>query len=167
MTFADLKLLLDYQYWARDRMLESVERLTPEQYQRDLGTSFGSVHGTLVHMCSAEWIWCERLLGHSPRQPLDAAKFPTLDALRAEWTAVEGRIRANLAQAGEAGADRVYEYTLLSGLASRAPFWQILQHVVNHGTYHRGQVTTLLRQLGAQPPQPTDLIAFYRTLATA
>jgi uncharacterized damage-inducible protein DinB len=167
MTFNDLKLLLDYNYWAHERMLEAVARLTPERYQRDLGSSFGSVHGTLVHMFSAEWIWSERCHGQSPRHHVDPSKFPTLDILRAEWTALEGQWRDYLAQVGESGVDRVYDYTLLSGLASRAPVWQILQHVVNHGTYHRGQVTTMVRQLGAEPPQPTDLIAFYRTLAVA
>ncbi len=57
---------------------------------------------------------------------------------------------------------RVLEYRLLSGQAGASPFWQMLQHVVNHGSYHRGQVTTLLRQLGAPAPQGMDLVAFYR-----
>ncbi len=167
MTFADLQLLVDYNYWARDRVLEAAARLTPEQYGRDLGSSFGSVQGTLVHVYSAEWIWCERLHGRSPRQPLDASNLQTVDVLRAEWTALERLWRSYVAEAGEAGIDRVYDYSLLSGRASRSAFWQIVQHVVNHGTYHRGQVTTMMRQLGAQPPQATDLIAFYRTLTTA
>jgi uncharacterized damage-inducible protein DinB len=165
MTANDLQLLLDYNYWSRDRTLEAAERLTPEQYQRDLGNSFGSVHGTLVHMYSAEWIWYMRWEGTSPRQPLDPSTIPTFGALRTGWTALEAKVREYVAQVGESGVDRVYDYTLLSGVSSRAPFWQMLQHVVNHGTYHRGQVTTMVRQLGAQPPQATDLIAFYRTLA--
>jgi uncharacterized damage-inducible protein DinB len=167
MTLNDLQLLLDYNYWARDRMLDAAGRLTPEQYQRDLGSSFGSVHGTLVHIYSAEWIWCMRWQGKSPAQALDPSTLPTLDALRAEWTALEASVRECVAQVGESGLDRVYEYRLLSGLPMRSPFWQMLQHVVNHGTYHRGQVTTMVRQLGAQPPQATDLIAFYRTLAAS
>jgi uncharacterized damage-inducible protein DinB len=166
MTLTDLQLLLDYHYWARDRMLEAVARLTPDEYQRDLGNSFGSVRGTLVHVYSAEWIWCMRWQGTSPREPLDASSFQTLDTLRAEWAALEPKVRGCLAQVGESGLDRIYDYTLLSGASSRSPFWQMLQHVVNHATYHRGQVTTMLRQLGSPPPQATDLIAFYRTLAS-
>ena len=53
--------------------------------------------------------------------------------------------------------------TLLNGQAGASPFWQMLQHVVNHASYHRGQVTTMLRQIGAAPGKPMDLIAFYRT----
>jgi uncharacterized damage-inducible protein DinB len=61
--------------------------------------------------------------------------------------------------------DRVFEYKTLKFGLYRNPLWQSLQHLVNHGTYHRGQVTTLLRQLGATPVS-TDLIHFYREGAT-
>jgi uncharacterized damage-inducible protein DinB len=43
-----------------------------------------------------------------------------------------------------------------------SPLWQMVQHVVNHGSYHRGQVTTMLRQLGSKPPKSLDMIAYYR-----
>ena len=62
----------------------------------------------------------------------------------------------------EAGVARVMPYTLLSGVSSASPFWQMLQHVVNHASYHRGQVTTMLRQLGAAPAKSCDMITFYR-----
>jgi uncharacterized damage-inducible protein DinB len=55
---------------------------------------------------------------------------------------------------------------LLSGAAGKSVFWHMAQHVVNHATYHRGQVTTLLRQLGAPPPASMDLITYYREPAT-
>ena len=61
---------------------------------------------------------------------------------------------------GEDGVARVFEYKLLSGQAGASPFWQMLQHVVNHASYHRGQVTTMLRQLGAAPAKPMDMIAY-------
>jgi uncharacterized damage-inducible protein DinB len=57
----------------------------------------------------------------------------------------------------------VIEYKLLSGQPGASPLWQMLQHVVNHGSYHRGQITTKLRQLGAQPAKSLDMIAFYRS----
>ena len=63
---------------------------------------------------------------------------------------------------GEGGINRVFEFRLLSGQESSSVFWQMLQHVVNHASYHRGQVTTMLRQLGAQPAKSMDMIAFYR-----
>jgi uncharacterized damage-inducible protein DinB len=71
-------------------------------------------------------------------------------------------VRAILAELGEDGVSRVMPYALLSGVSSASPFWHMLQHVVNHASYHRGQVTTMLRQLGAAPAKSCDLITFYR-----
>ena len=51
---------------------------------------------------------------------------------------------------------------MLDGSPGSAPFWQMVQHVVNHGSYHRGQLTTMLRQLGAAPAKSMDLIGYYR-----
>ncbi len=58
------------------------------------------------------------------------------------------------------------DYRLFSGIAAASPMWQMVQHVVNHASYHRGQVTTMLRQAGAQPAKSMDLITFYRERAT-
>lgn len=162
MNFQSLQMLLDYHYWARDRVLDAVEPLTPEQFTRDLGNSFHSVRDTLVHLFSADWVWYTRWQGGSPQAMLDPTTFPDAASIRAAWTEQEQKVRALVVQLGENGIDRVIEYRLFSGQASAQPFWQLLQHVVNHGSYHRGQVTTMLRQLGATPPRSVDLIAFYR-----
>jgi uncharacterized damage-inducible protein DinB len=71
-------------------------------------------------------------------------------------------MRAFLEELGEDGITRVFDFKLLSGQPGSSPFWQMLQHVVNHASYHRGQVTTMLRQIGAAPAKPMDMIAFYR-----
>jgi uncharacterized damage-inducible protein DinB len=162
MNFDTLQTLLDYHYWARDRVLDAAERLTAEQLTRDLGNSFPSVRDTLVHLFSAEWIWCARWKGESPQMMLDPTTFPDVASIRAAWKDHERKVRAILAQLGEHGITRAIEYQTMNGVAQAQPFWQMLQHVVNHGSYHRGQVTTMLRQLGAAPPKSVDLIAFYR-----
>jgi uncharacterized damage-inducible protein DinB len=162
MNLHDVKLLFDYHYWARDRLLEAVESLTPHQFTLDVGSSFGSVRDTLAHIYAAEWAWHSRWVGRSPTALLPSDMFPDVAAIRAAWVDHEGKVRAFLAGLGDDGINRVFEYTLLSGHAGATPFWQMAQHVVNHATYHRGQVVTIMRQLGAAPPKPTDLIAFYR-----
>jgi uncharacterized damage-inducible protein DinB len=162
VDLADLRLLVDYNYWARDRVLAAVGSLSPEQYTRDLGSSFKSVRDTLVHIYSAEWIWYTRWQGTSPTSPIPFDRFPDLAALQSAWLDLEARIRSFLEQTGEAGLGRAVDYKLLSGQPGRTVLWQMFQHVVNHGTYHRGQVTTMLRQLGVQPPKSVDLITFYR-----
>ena len=162
MTLHDLQLLFDYHYWARDRLLEAVEALTPDQLTRDMGGSFRSVRDTLAHIYAADWAWHSRWLGQSPTALLPADMFPDLAAIRSAWVDREGKMRAFLAGLGEDGVNRVFEYTLISGHSGATPFWQMAQHVVNHATYHRGQVVTMMRQMGAAPPKPMDLIAFYR-----
>lgn len=164
MTHADLRTLLDFHYWARDRMLDAIEPLTPEQWTQDLGNSFRSVRDTVAHIYSAEWVWYERWRGNAPAALLSADQFPDVAAIRRAWTEHEQSVRALVDQLGDDGVARVIPYTLFSGVASASPFWQMLQHVVNHASYHRGQVTTMLRQLGAAPAKSCDMITFYREL---
>ena len=162
MTHADLVTLFDFHYWARDRVLAAVELLTPEQYTRSLGNSFTSVRDTLVHMYSAEWTWYRRWHGASPTSHLNPANYQDVDALRAAWTGHEARMRGYLATLDDTSVNGSLEYKALNGQPASSRISEMLQHVVNHGTYHRGQVTTMLRQVGAAPPKSAELIVFYR-----
>jgi uncharacterized damage-inducible protein DinB len=162
MNLQELRTLVDYHYWARDRLLEAVERLTPDQFTKDLGNSFRSIRDTLVHLYGADRIWCARWEGESPQSMPDAAGFPDVASIRRAWTDQEGRVRAVLERLGEQGVGAPIEYRMLTGQPQAQPFWQMLQHVVNHGSYHRGQVTTMMRQLEQAPPKSMDLISFYR-----
>ena len=166
MTFEQVQFLADYHYWGRDRVLDAVDRLTPEQFTRDLRNSFPSVRDTLVHLYGADAIWCARWEGESPQSMPDPAGFPDADSIRVAWSDVERRVRAVLARLGPDGVLRPIEYER-NGVRQAQLFWQMLQHVVNHGSTHRGQVITMLRQLGAAPPATMDLIAFYRERAAA
>jgi len=161
MTYDDLNTLLDYHYWARDRVLDGVAPLTPEQFTRDLGNSFPSVRDTLAHNIGAEWIWLSRWRGEAPAA-LPRNRFPDVAAIRAEWKHMEGEIREFLRALGPDGVARVFEYKMFDGKVASQPFWQMLQHLVNHASYHRGQVTTMLRQLGVAPAKSMDMSVFYR-----
>ena len=163
MNLEDLQTMIDFHYWARDRLLEALEPLTPDQYARDLGSSFKSIRETVTHIYAAEWAWYQRWQGESPTALLPADRFADLAALRAAWSEHEQKVRAYVDGLGDADVRRVLEYKLLSGQTGASPVWQMLQHVVNHASYHRGQITTLLRQLGLQPAKPMDMIAYYRT----
>ena len=162
MDSGDLHTLLDYHYWARDRVLDAVEQLSAEQFTRHMGSSFGSVRDTVVHVYSAEWIWYSRWQGDSPTAMLAPEIFPDVVSIRNAWREHEAKVRAFFEHLDRDGIDRVVEFKTASGKTMASVLWQMLQHVVNHASYHRGQVTTMLRQLGATPPKSTDLIAFYR-----
>jgi uncharacterized damage-inducible protein DinB len=165
MTLQDLQTLVDYHYWARDRLLAALEPLTPEQYNRDLANSFRSIRETVTHVYAAEWAWYERWKGQSPTALLPADRFADLAALHKAWTDQERNLRGYIDRLGDGGVSRIIEYKLLSGQAGASPVWQMVQHVVNHASYHRGQITTMLRQIGAEPPKPMDLIAYYQVQA--
>jgi uncharacterized damage-inducible protein DinB len=147
-----LRHLFDYNYWARDRQLEACGKLTPEQFTRPLGGSFASLRDTLAHIAGAEWIWCERWNGRSPRALPRGDQFPDLRTLAEYWRGVECDVRRFVAGLTETQLSQPLTYTNLAGAQWTYPLGEAMFHLVNHGTYHRGQVTTLLRQLGAQPP---------------
>src|SRR5688572_15907342 len=162
MNLQDVRNLIAFHYWARNRMLEAVEALSAEQFTQELGGSFGSVRNTVVHTLSAECIWLSRWKGENPGRMLTAENFPDLATVRKAWMDQEESLRSFFAPLDDAGIQQVIRYKTLAGVDSASPLWQMLQHVVNHATYHRGQVTNFLRQLGAAPPKGTDLITFYR-----
>jgi uncharacterized damage-inducible protein DinB len=162
MTADDLRVLLDYHYWARDRVLDAADALTGEQLTRDLGNSFPSVRDTLAHLHGSEWIWLSRWQGHSPTAGLPLDRFHDVAAVRAGWLDLEGQLRAFAASLTDETVQQSMDYRLLNGTPGRSKLWHMVQHMVNHATYHRGQVTTMLRQLGAAPPKSMDLITFYR-----
>lgn len=164
MTPEQVRLLYEYDAWANRRVCEACRALNDEQCTRDLGSSFASVRDTLAHILGAEWLWLERWQGRSPGALPPAADFPTLESLRARWEEVERDLLGYVGRLTAEDLARSLEYRTTAGKAHSQPLWQQLQHLANHGTYHRGQVTTLLRQLGAKPVA-TDLIAFYRERA--
>jgi uncharacterized damage-inducible protein DinB len=164
MTANDLQTLVDYHYWATRRVLNATDALTADQFTRDLRSSFPSVRDTLAHLYGADWIWCSRWEGTSPSALPDPQNFPDVASLRKAWDEHEPQVRAVLARFAGVGVDQPFEY-VRNGVRQSQPFSSTLQHLVNHGTYHRGQVVTMLRQLGAEAPPSTDLIAYFRELA--
>ena len=165
MNLEDARALVDFHYWARDRLLDAIEPLSAEQLTRDMGGSFRSVRDTLAHIYSAEWIWLSRWRGASPAAMLAPDLFPDLAAIRTAWSAHEAEMRAFLSALDEEGLHQRISYRTTAGQTMSAVLRHLVQHVVNHASYHRGQVTTLLRQLGAAPPKSTDLVTFYRERA--
>jgi uncharacterized damage-inducible protein DinB len=163
VNIQDIRTLLDYHYWARDRMLAALEPVTPEEFTKELGSSFSSLQETVGHAYSAEWAWHQRWTGVSPKAQLPKETFPDVTTVRTLWGKTEADVRGFVEELGEGGMDRSFNYKTLTGDARTSLFWHMLQHVVNHASYHRGQITTMLRQLGHKAPESTDMIRFYWT----
>jgi len=164
VTPEEFRTLYDYNSWANHRSVDSCAALTADQFVKNLGSSFGSVRDTLAHIMHGEWVWLERFEGRSPSTFPAADPYGNLDSLRARWAEIERNLLAFVAGLKQADIDRVFEYKTINYGVYKNPMGQSLQHLVNHGTYHRGQIATMLRQLGVKPTA-TDLIHFYRERA--
>ncbi|MCL4819016.1 MAG: DinB family protein [Vicinamibacteria bacterium] len=162
MTNKDaLGRLLEYTVWANRRVLRGAIQLPPGDFTKPLGGSFGTVRGTFTHMMGAEWIWLERFQGRSPTQWIDEAEFADLIALRERWGKIEdARARWFKELPDDAVSQRI-AYKTLDGNPGEARLWQLIQHVANHATYHRGQAVFMLKLLGASPAA-TDLVLWDR-----
>jgi uncharacterized damage-inducible protein DinB len=161
MDIETLRTLFEFNSWADQRTLESCAALTPEQFTRDLNSSFHSVRDTLVHIFGAEWLWLERWQGRMPTALPWAPNFLDHSSVGARWVEVDSDLRQFVAGLKPEDIGRSFQVRTTSGGLYTQPLWQMMQHLVNHGSYHRGQVATMLRQLGAKPVA-TDLILFYR-----
>lgn len=149
---------MKYNYWARDRQLRACAALTEEQFLRRIGGSFPSVRETFAHMVAVEWIWLKRWRGQSPRALPSAEEFPTLAAVTERWGTVEHDMREYLASLDEATLERPLTCVSTRGEEWTYPLWRMILHLLNHQSYHRGQITTLLRMLGVQPPRIDFLV---------
>lgn len=167
MDVADFRTLYDYNSWANHRILEACAPLSNEEFTRHNGSSFPSIRDTLAHICGAEWIWLERWNGRAPTSGIPAATdYPDFETLKRRWTEVDSDLLGYVASLRPDDVNRIVQGKSLAGVPFSQPLTQCLQHLANHSTYHRGQVTTMLRQLGAKPAT-TDLIVFYRERAAA
>jgi uncharacterized damage-inducible protein DinB len=166
VTMELLRLLFQYNQWADRRMVEACSALTNEQFTRDLGSSFRSVRDTLVHLYGAEWVWNERIEGRSPTSLVAGTGFPDLASVRTKLEEMDSFYIDYVSRLTPQDLERVIHYKSFAGDEFSNPLWQTLHQLTNHASYHRGQIITLLRQLGAKPVT-TDLIAYYRERAAA
>ena len=157
---AAIRELYRYNEWANARLFGAVARTTPVQFAKDLGSGFPSLRDTLTHIVWGEWLWLQRWKGISPQTLSQPLEFPRGEVLRERWQHVTGEQRDFLDSLTADHLTSVVRYANLQGQPWEYPLWRQLYHVVNHSSYHRGQVSTLLRQLGASPA-PTDFLVFH------
>jgi uncharacterized damage-inducible protein DinB len=160
MDLAIIAALYRYNSWATEQVLDAVSRLTQADFTRDLKSGFGCIRDTLTHLLWGEWIWLQRWKGVSPTIVFSPADFPNVATLREQLQSVAAERTDFLDNLTTEQLQQVIEYSNLKGEIWRYPLWQQLYHVVNHSTYHRGQVATMLRQLGVVP-SPTDFLVYY------
>ena len=144
--------LYDYNYWANGRYLRAAEGLTQEQFTRKQGHSWDSVQNVLVHMMSSEIMWPARWRGGSPGS-LDAADFPTCASIIARWAEVEKEMRQFLSEQTDETLIKELSYTNNKGETFTLPLWQMMAHVPNHNTHHRGELAAMFALMNAAHPE--------------
>jgi uncharacterized damage-inducible protein DinB len=154
-----LRLQLDYSAWATQRLMDTAAKLSEEELTRDFKTADKTVLDTLVHIYAADRIWLSRVLVE-PRATFIDPEDRDLTLLQTEWPALHQRWKLWLRDFKDDDVLRVIEFKNTKGHPYAMPVWQILLHVVNHGTHHRGQVSGFLRAMDRMPP-PLDLMAYY------
>lgn len=157
-----LRLHLNYSAWASRRLLEAASTLPPPELTRDFKTSDHSVLGTLVHTFAGDRVWYRRVRGIPYTSFIDDDDR-SLEALIPRWKEVHLAWQQLIAEETDESVERKISYRDLKGNPYETPLWQIVLHVVNHATHHRGQVSGFLRAMGHTPP-PLDLIFYYREL---
>ncbi len=147
-----LATLFAFNRWANEKTVESVASLTAEEYSREIGGSFRSIRGTFVHLYGADWVWLERLHGRSPRAlPPGDESIASLEQLRSKWKAVEDETQRIVDGLTADRLETTLTYVNFAGETWTYTLSDALLHLANHGTYHRGQIATLLRILGKTP----------------
>jgi uncharacterized damage-inducible protein DinB len=166
MTKDDIQLLFEYDRWANASVLQAVSTLSVEQFTRDLGGSFPSVRDTVVHIIASEWAWLTIWKEPSPTSAFVAAVWPRLATLfppsaLPDVAAVQLRW-ADIEREQVEFVNRVTNESLGKMLpvgTKQISLAHLMQHLANHSTYHRGQVSLMMRQLAAKPVA-TDFAEF-------
>jgi uncharacterized damage-inducible protein DinB len=162
MQKSDLLLLYDYNYWANQRILAAVKKVSQESFMAPATHSWGGLHGTLVHILAAEWVWRKRCQEQiSPSALLRAEDFPSFEALHQHWQAEEQTMRAYMNSLSDEQLCQPIHYASTAGKPYDNILWQILAHVVNHGTQHRAECAAMLTELGYSPGD-IDMIVYLR-----
>lgn len=157
-----LSIMFNYNYWANRKILAAAQGLSTKQYMNDARLGFGSIHETLVHILAAERLWRRRMLdGETPTRVLDVNDLRSLDELRMKWEEEEGLMRAGLDRLPEHALGQMVAYKTTKGVAYEGIRWQVLAHVINHGTQHRTEVALALTTFGHSPGD-IDFIVYLR-----
>lgn len=163
---AHFEMMAEYNAWANVRLYGMARHLTDEQYRRDVGAFFNSLHGTLNHILVADLIWMYRLTGSGdhPRK-LNEILFEDLESLWSARQREDQRIIDFVRTLSDVQLQEAFEYRMLNGSAQRDQRCEVLAHMFNHQTHHRGQAHAILTALGVAEPDPLDLLIMQRERA--
>ncbi len=152
-----------YDLWANEKLLELVLSLPETQQQQEINSSFPSIHKTCLHVWDASSIWWQRLHMHEQIVVPSLSFHPSMNDVANGLLGQNKHWVEWLNTAAEADLEKQLDYRNMNGDPFRQPVKEILLHLFNHGTYHRGQLVTMLRLVGVDKIPQTDYIVFSRS----
>jgi uncharacterized damage-inducible protein DinB len=161
MNKKDIQLLYKYNSWANAKILNAAANVTQEQFTALASHPHNDLRHTLTHTLFAEWLWRNRWMGQSPTTLILNEDFPTFESLRTRWTEEEKTLNDFVDSLTDERINSVFQYKTTKGIAHENILWQVMMHVVNHGTQHRSEAAAILTELGHSPGD-IDLIVFLR-----
>ncbi len=144
------ELLSQYNMWMNQNIFDICDSLTDEIRNKDMDAFFGSIHRTLDHILYGDKAWLERLRDASftPRD-INKILYPVWEDLKQQRIIVDKEIDDWVKTLNKTELEKTHTYTSnVDGKQRSVPYWVLVQHIFNHQTHHRGQLTTLLSQLG-------------------
>ena len=152
-----IRSIYDYNAWANIHLLNAAAKLSAAELAKDLGASFGSVEGNLLHVLWAQGIWLQRFAGGDAPDAVQPGAG--IDAIREGYAESHRALSDYVAKLSGDALDQPLSYTDTLGNAYAPPLWQPLAHMVNHGTHHRAECAMLMTSIGS-PPRQLDFIFF-------
>jgi uncharacterized damage-inducible protein DinB len=150
-TKEHLQHMFEYMRWADAQMQAAARTVNDEGYYKEQGISIGSIHKLLVHCMAVQWLWLSRWRGESPTRLENHEDWPTRDALSARWPLVHSAITDFLGTTSPKQLAREVQYRNTRGELSAVPLGDLMLHMIDHATYHRGQLNTMIKRAGGTP----------------
>jgi uncharacterized damage-inducible protein DinB len=164
MSLSYFQNLMTYNVWANAKMFSWLNSLTEEQWVQPQVSSFPNIRETSLHVLGAEYIWMQRLLHVDKTVWIpEIFKGSNQEILKA-WTNASADLETFLKTFTQEKLWETVEYKKLDGATYDSKYFEIFAHVVNHSSYHRGQLVTMLRQVGFTGVTSLDMINFYREI---
>ena len=162
ITLEHFKLLAAYNRWANARLYAAALDLSDLSYRLQTGVYFGSLHGTLNHLLLTDRLWLKRLTGEGHPIDLDAILYEDRIELTKARIAEDNRLVEVTGKYDETALSSLHIYRTTSGMPQSQVLADILLHIFNHQTHHRGQAHACLSILTGGEPPSLDLLAFQR-----
>ncbi|MDX1960682.1 MAG: DinB family protein [Leptospiraceae bacterium] len=160
--FETIQILFNYNVWAQGRILEVLAEVSEEEFLRELPEGAGSIRNKLAHIMAAEDVWLQRIHKKDSPRMIQPPEIDSKEVLISKISQTHSELEKLISSLDETKLQEGYRYKNLKGQEFESKLFEILLHVLNHGTYHRGQVASLIRRIKGKPPV-TDMIEFFRS----